>query len=144
MSMTGYWRQDPFASLRALQQDLERVFEQPGRTAASGRFPPVNLWAGPDSVAVTLEVPGVEPDGLELSVKDDVLTVSGAREDVGPEDAAAWHRHERQQGRFRRVIQLPFRVDPERVTARCREGVLEVDLQRPEADRPRRIDIQQH
>lgn len=139
MSMTGMWQFDPFASLR----DLERVFDRRGRTGGGGRFPPVNLWAGTDSIAVTVEVPGIEPDAIELSVKDDVLTIAGERQGSGPDDGKAWHRQERVHGRFHRVVQLPFRVDPEQVQARFRDGVLEIDLQRPETDKPRRIQIQQ-
>lgn len=143
MSMTGMWQADPFASFRELQRDLERVFERRNGVGAAGRFPPVNLWAGENSIAVTAEVPGVESDAIDVSVKHDILTIAGERETAGPEDARAWHRRERARGRFHRVVQLPFRVDPDKVRAQFRDGVLEIDLERPESDRPRRIEIQQ-
>ncbi len=142
--MTSMWRQgfDPFSDVRRLHQQIDRLFGQRG-LAGSGTFPPVNLWAGPDSIALTAELPGVAPDAVDLSVKEDVLTIRGSR--TAPEASAegefSWHRRERAYGDFQRLVQLPFRVDPERVEARFRDGVLEVELHRPEEDKPRRIEI---
>lgn len=130
----------PFGEARRLHNPLDRLFGQrPLATAAS--FPAVNLWAGPDSVAITAELPGVDPGGVEVSLKENVLTLRGSRRPSTEDDDAAWHRRERSHGQFQRLVQLPFRVDPERVEARFSDGVLEVDLKRPEADKPRRIEI---
>ena len=131
---------DPFGEARVPHNPLDRLFGQRPLTTAAG-FPAVNLWAGADSVAITAELPGVDPADVELSVKDDVLTLRGSRRPSTDESDAAWHRRERSHGQFQRLVQLPFRVDPERVEARFSDGVLEVDLQRPEADKPRRIEI---
>ena len=131
---------DPFGELRRLQHPLDRWFGQRPLAAAAG-FPAVNLWAGADSVAITAELPGVDPADVELSVKDDVLTLRGSRRASTDDGEVAWHRRERSHGQFQRLVQLPFRVDPDRVEARFADGVLEVDLQRPEADKPRRIEI---
>jgi HSP20 family protein len=129
---------DPFAALRRLQSEVDRAFGAPSR---AGSYPAVNIWQGPDSVAVTAELPGVLPADIEISVKEDLVTISGTRKP--PESAAevVWHRRERDFGRFSRVIQLPYRVDPDRVEARLQDGVLQVEMHRPEADKPRRIEI---
>lgn len=140
MSMASRLRDGfgPFGEARRLQNSMDRLFGQ--RPSAAG-FPAVNLWAGRDSIAITAELPGVDPADVELSVKDDVLTLSGSRRPSTDDAEASWHRRERSHGQFQRRVQLPFRVDPERVEARFADGVLEVDLQRPEADKPRRIEI---
>ncbi|MCC5888026.1 MAG: Hsp20/alpha crystallin family protein [Gammaproteobacteria bacterium] len=130
----------PFSEVRRLQNSMDRLFGQRPLAAAAG-FPAVNLWTGADSVAITAELPGVDPADVELSVKDDVLTLRGSRRASTDDTEAAWHRRERSCGQFQRLVQLPFRVDPERVEARFADGVLEVDLKRPEADKPRRIEI---
>jgi HSP20 family protein len=129
---------DPFAALRRLQDEVDRAFAAPAR---AGGFPPVNVWQGPDSAAVTAEVPGVDPAGIDISVKEDVLTISGARKPPETGEDTVWHRRERAYGRFSRMIQLPYRVDPDRVEARMQDGVLQIELHRPERDRPRRIEI---
>ena len=56
----------------------------------------------------------------------------------------AWHRRERAYGGFSRVVELPFRVDPDAVRARFINGVLQVELQQPESERPKRIQISTH
>jgi HSP20 family protein len=121
---------DPFALMRRLQQPV----------AARG-FPSVNVWQGADSIAVTAELPGVEPADIDIQVKEDLLTISGERKPAQTEGEVAWHRRERGFGRFSRAIQLPHRVDADTVEARFQDGVLQIELHRPEADKPRRIEI---
>jgi HSP20 family protein len=130
---------DPFAVMRRLQDDVDRAFGSPGR--AAGGFPAVNIWQGPDSAALTAELPGVDPADVDISVKEDVVTISGERKPPQSDDQTVWHRRERSYGRFSRVIRLPYRVDPARVEARMSDGVLQIELHRPEADKPRRVQI---
>ena len=108
--------------------------------ARGGAFPPVNMWQGSDSAALTAELPGIDPGSIDVSVKEDLVTISGERRPPADENAT-WHRRERAYGRFSRVVQLPFRVDPDRIEARMQDGVLQIELQRPETDKPRRISI---
>lgn len=133
------FERDPFSALRRLQDEIERGFAGPGRVAQG--FPAINLWQGPDSAALTAELPGVQAADLEISVKDDVVTLSGERKAPAVGEQGAWHRRERSYGRFSRLIELPFRVDPDRVEARLQDGVLQIELHRPETDKPRRITI---
>ena len=130
--------QDPFAAMRRLQDEVNRAFTPPGTFA--GGFPAVNMWQGTDSAALTAELPGVDPADIDISVKNDIVTITGERK-LAAGDDAVWHRRERAYGRFSRVIQLPYRVDPDHVEARMTDGVLQIELRRPEADRPRRVQI---
>lgn len=130
---------DPYALMRRLQQDLGRSF-QPMQPVAGRGFPAVNIWQGPDSTAVTAELPGVDPADIDIQVKEDLLTIAGERKAPG-EDGQTWHRRERAFGRFSRVVRLPYRVDPAKVEARLENGVLQIELHRPDEDRPRRIEI---
>lgn len=145
----GTWRPDlgrtgwdPFTAMRQLQAEMSRLLDEPGPFMAARAFPPVNLWIGDDSVVVTAELPGLSAEDVELSVEDDTLTIKGERR-IGEQAAeAGWHRRERPHGAFARAIALPFRVDPDQVDARFEHGLLEIELRRPEADRPRRIAIE--
>jgi HSP20 family protein len=130
---------DPFAMMRRLQQDLNRS-AQPAQPMAGRGFPAVNIWQGADSTAVTAELPGVEPADIDIQVKEDLLTIAGERK-APQEDGQTWHRRERGYGRFSRVLRLPYRVDPGNVEARFENGVLQVELHRPDEDKPRRIEI---
>jgi HSP20 family protein len=133
---------DPFAELRRLQNEVNRAFSSVA-SATTREFPLVNLWLGENSVVVTAELPGVEPGAVDISLENDVLTLRGERKPDTP-DSANWHRRERAYGRFTRAVQLPFRVDPDKVQARFSDGVLEIELTRPEADKPRKITVQAH
>lgn len=131
---------DPFAEMRRVQNEMNRIFSGLATTAESG-YPLVNLWLGEDSVVVTTELPGLGPEDVDLTVRQDTLTIQGKVEPTVGGDEVVWHRRERGQGGFARTVQLPFRVDPDAVQGRFENGVLEVELKRPEADRPRKIQI---
>lgn len=131
---------DPFLEMRRMQQEMNQRLA--GMTAATPEFPPINLWAGEESVAVTAELPGLAPGDVDLTVRDNTLTLKGERGSPTTEDEkSVWHRRELSYGSFSRTVQLPFRVDPEQVEARFANGLLEVELHRPEADRPKKIQI---
>ena len=112
------------------------------RPGASREFPPINLWTGQDGVLVTAEVPGVSLDDIDITVHQNTLTLKGKIAPEAPEDVT-FHRRERSYGSFGRTVSLPYRVDPERVEASARNGILTITLPRPEADKPKRIHIKQ-
>ena len=131
---------DPFVELRRMQTEMSRLFS--GFSTATARdFPPINILLGENSVAVTAELPGVTGDDVAISLQEDVLTLEGKRESKVQEANVNWQRRERGYGTFSRAVQLPYRVDPDKVQARFNNGVLEIELQRLEADRPRKIEI---
>lgn len=130
---------DPFAELRRMQGEMNRLFS--GFSAAAARdFPPVNVWLGENSVVVTAELPGVTRDEIGINLQSDVLTLDGARRPPMQQDVK-WHRRERAYGTYSRTVQLPFRVDPDKVAARYENGILEIELEKLEADRPKKIQI---
>ena len=131
---------DPFRELRRLQGEMDRLAGAMDPAAAPGGFPAVNVHAGPDGIALVAELPGVGKDDLEVQVHQDVLTLRGARRPA-TEQPGAYHRRERRSGAFTRTVQLPYRVDPERIEARLENGVLRLSLPRPQEDKPRRIAI---
>jgi HSP20 family protein len=135
---------DPFRDLRRLQGEMERIVGSLAPAgaglAAAGGFPAVNVYGGPDGIAVLAELPGVEKDDLEVSAHGDTLTLRGTRRPAAEEESA-YHRNERRSGTFTRSVQLPYRIDPDRIEAQLENGVLRLSLPRPEEDKPRRIAI---
>ncbi|QYX55691.1 Hsp20/alpha crystallin family protein [Roseovarius sp. SCSIO 43702] len=134
---------DPFAELRQLQSQMNRLFEGGERRQRQndGSWPPVNLWMGDDSVVVTAEMPGLAKDDIDLTVRENTLIIAGKRSAATEDEDAAWHRRERPWGEFSRSVRLPLRVDPDKVEARVKNGVLEVEMGRPDAERPRKIKV---
>jgi HSP20 family protein len=106
----------------------------------TGVFPPVNLTEDEDSFYVRSELPGVEPEAIEISVEGETLTLRGERK-LQTAENVNYHRRERESGRFRRVLTLPTRVNPEAVRATCRNGVLKIVLPKAEEAKPRQIQI---
>ncbi len=132
---------DPFADMRRMQSAMNRLFDgirAPDRPAI---YPPVNFWAGQDSVVMTTELPGLAEGDIELTVKDTMLSIHGTYPEPKEGDGIVWQRRERPVGSFTRSVELPFRIDPERIEARFQNGVLTVEMQRPEEDKPKRITI---
>jgi HSP20 family protein len=134
---------DPFRELRRLQSEMDRVMGSlpaAGGLAAAAAFPAINVYAGQEGIAVVAELPGVNKDDLEIHAHQDTLTLRGTRRPTA-ERNDAYHRRERRSGTFTRSIQLPYRINPDRLEAHLDNGVLRLSLARPEEDKPRRIKI---
>ena len=123
-----------------LQDEMNRVFSRVTDSSPS-TFPAVNVWASQESAVVTTELPGVELEDLDISVVGDVLTIRGARRPEQLGEGDSYHRRERRSGQFVRVVQLPFRAEPDEVSATLKSGLLNITLPRAHADRPRKIQV---
>lgn len=133
-----------FDELSRLQQQVEGLFgwSSPSaiRSLPRGSFPAVNVGQTPEAVDVYLFAPGIDAKSLDISIQQNLLTVSGKRE-VRVEEEANYYRQERFSGEFRRVISLPEDVDPERVQAKYADGIVQIRVERRESARPRQIAI---
>jgi HSP20 family protein len=141
-------RWDPFRDLVRIEDELGRLFGrtfdwvEPFRPGARGSWmPPMDVYETEDEIVATLELPGIEPGDVEVSVEDSTLTVSGKREftsDVKEED---YHRLERRYGSFTRAITLPQTADTDKVQARFDKGVLTVEVPKVERAKPKKIQV---
>lgn len=131
---------DPFTELRQLQTEMNRAFQSAG-VGSAATYPPINLWLGENSLVVTAELPGLSREAIDITVAEDTLTIRGEHTLSANDNELGWHRRERPTGSFSRAIQLPFRVDAERIQARFQDGVLEIEMQRPDKDLPRKVEI---
>jgi HSP20 family protein len=146
--MLGYLRgfdNDLFDQLDRMRRDMDQLFGGwPGsagiRSVASGSFPPINVGASPDQVDVYVFAAGVNPKSLDISLQQNLLSIAGERKTDAPEKAE-FYRRERFNGAFRRAITLPEDVDPDKVEASYRDGVLHITVQRREEVKPRQIEI---
>jgi len=134
-----------FDEFRRIEQEMDDAFGRwavPAgiRSVARGTFPPINVGVTPDEVDVYLFAAGLDPKTLDLSIQQNLLTVTGERQ-VPAKENATYYRRERFGGEFRRVVALPDDVDPDRVEARYRDGVLQVSVRRRESAKPRQIQI---
>lgn len=135
---------DLFDQFRRLENQMGQLFGHApwasGIRATPRAFPPLNVGATPERVDVYLFAAGLDPKGLDLSIQQNLLTVSGVRR-IEANKNAEYYRRERFDGDFRRIVTLPDDVDPERVEAKYRDGVLQITIQRRESARPRQITV---
>ena len=139
MASNPFYGGDPFREMRRIQNEMNRLFHSASSGWAGG-FPAVNVYAGSDGAVITAELPGVREDDLDITVHRDTITLRGERKPQA-ESGSAYHRRERGVGAFVRTFSLPFQVDPDKVEAEMRDGVLRLTLERHESDRPKRIAV---
>jgi len=134
---------DPRGQLARLQREADQPLPRAAGkfTAEAGEFPAVNIWTGDDRAVLTAEIPGVDPKAIELTVRNDTITIRGTREAEKAKDGETHLRQERGAGLFVRSFALPFSVESEEVSAGYKNGILQVALPRAEADKPKRVAI---
>ena len=137
-----YTTYSPWRQMRRMRQQMDRLTNRMGSgLAVAPSYPAMNVWLNEDGAIVTAELPGFDPDALDISVVNDTLTLSGDRcaEETG--EGATYHRRERRCGKFTRSFQLPFLVEGTEVEASFEQGVLKIELPRAEADKPKKIAV---
>lgn len=133
------WDSDPFADLRLLERQMNRLFRDVHSRGTD--YPSLNYWSNDNEAFLEVEMPGVNQNDFELTVADDVVTIAGERKDPLASEQATAQRQERAFGKFSRTLQLPFQVEADKVTARYENGVLRVTLPRREETKSKRIAI---
>jgi HSP20 family protein len=134
---------DPFEALLTLQRALDARIESDWMergTAASGSFPPINIFQKGDDFVAVVELPGVDKNDLEIEAKEDTIRIRG-RKVIAYGEQASVHRRERVSGVFDRTLSVPIRIEPGSIKAEYRDGMLLLFIPRAEADKPRSIKI---
>jgi HSP20 family protein len=103
--------------------------------------PPVDVTAGSGDLVLTLDLPGLTTDDIEIELVDDALTVRGARKRPPLEDGTTWALAERAFGAFERTFRIPRGVDPDSIAATMENGVLSLIVPKPERLQPKRIAV---
>ena len=133
-----------FSTRRELDRVLDRFMTGDAPTAAAVWAPVVDIRETPEAIHVVAELPGLDPEDVEVSIENSVLTIAGEKKhevEEGKEDGA-YHLIERRYGRFERSFTLPRTVDADAISARFENGVLTVSLPKAEAAKPRRVQVE--
>ncbi len=143
MMYRSLFPRDLFAELDRMQREMQQFYElSPSiRGVARGGFPAMNVGGAAKSVEIYAFAPGVDPASIDVQLEKGVLTIAGERKAEAVPERASVHIDERFAGRFRRVVTLPEDVDANAVSAKYRDGVLHISIQRRAAAQPRRIRI---
>ena len=138
-------RWDPWRELAGIERQFDELFGR-GRAGSRGQgsgtwVPALDVHQDGDTMVICADIAGVDPEQVDITVDDDVLTVSGRRDEDRKVEEGQWIRRERVTGQFRRSISLPPGVDPQKVKANAKNGVIEIRVPRPTKSEPHRIEL---
>jgi len=143
------WRNglaDPFQDFESLQEEINRLFDLSRAPEPRGIFertysPAVDVIENQDDFEVLCDLPGIEIGDVEISVAGGVLTLKGERKSGDAHNGSSTYRAEMHIGRFQRTLQLPLPIEPDKVEAVLKDGVLRVVLPKQEQLKPRQIAV---
>jgi len=142
-------RYEPFNLLNQLQREVNRLLdpnragdEEAGHVLAADWAPAVDIKEESQQFVIHADVPGVEAKDINITLENGVLTLKGQRVIEQKEETDQYRRVERVRGTFLRRFSLPDAVNAEKVSAKCKDGVLEVIVPKRESAQPRRIAIE--
>ncbi len=146
MAISRYREPAGLFGLQRLNRILDEAFaglpfSEQGSVITSTWFAPTDVSEDENSLRITMELPGVEPNDVRLSLENNILTIRGEKKQQAEENNERIHRFERTYGMFERTFALPNTVDPERIEARYENGVLNVTLPKAERAKPREIRV---
>ena len=152
--MTTMMRWDPFQDLRSAQDEMAQMTpmlahalglhaRQQGndRAMTTAWAPALDISERKDAYLVTVEVPGVEAEDLDITMEDGLLTIKGERQFTSESSEQQFHRVERRYGAFRRSITLPAQVQADQIEATFDNGVLQIVVPKAEEAKPKRIQV---
>jgi HSP20 family protein len=151
--MTTMMRWDPFQDLRSAQDEMAQMspmlahalglHTQQGnaRATTTAWAPALDISERKDAYLVTVELPGLKPEDLDITMEDGLLTIQGERQFTSESSEQQFHRVERRYGAFRRSITLPAHVMAEAIQASFEDGVLQILVPKAEEATPKRIQV---
>jgi len=145
-------RKSPWQSLMQLQDEMNQLLhgrvpvrkEDDSTVETSDWIPMVDIKEETNKFVLVADVPGVEPDNIEVSVDDGILTIKGHKESESNKEEKNYTRVERFSGSFYRRFSLPDTADLEKIVAKQKHGVLEVSIPKKEHSQSRKINIETH
>ncbi|MBN1576671.1 MAG: Hsp20/alpha crystallin family protein [Chitinispirillaceae bacterium] len=136
------WNLDVGREMERLRRDMDGLFSNYGRTAASATYPLVNVYEDKDKLTVTAELPGMTKEKVSITFSDGLLTIAGAQEAPAVVKNMSAVRRERTEGEFEKTINVPTTIDREKINASFSNGILIVTLPKAEEAKPKTISIE--
>jgi len=142
MSLMKY---EPWGLLEQMRREMDRAMDtrtaEGSSVATSDWVPAVDIKEEKDSFLIVADIPGVDPKDIEVHMENGMLTIKGEKESEKKEEKEGYKRVERTFGSFYRRFSLPDTADPDKITAKSNNGVLEVRIAKHEKVQPRKISV---
>ncbi len=142
------WGIDPWKELERMKSDLDGMLgggtgrSHYGAPKPSMSFPLTNAYENKDDIRVVAELPGLTSDSVNIMFNDGILTIAGKREAPSEVREMSAVRRERSQGDFEKIIEIPVKVESDKISASFENGILTVVLPKAEEAKPRQITIE--
>ena len=111
------------------------------RLSVWNRYPTVDIYDNDESIVITAELPGIDKEDIVIAVKDGVLTLKGERSFDNEVKKEKYYCRERTFGKFERIFRIPAEVDPEKISADYKNGILKINIPKPEKQKPKQIAV---
>jgi len=140
---------DPFRNVAALQDRINRIFDESfTRTddvdddiSMCAWKPTVDIYETDEAIILKAELPGIKKEDVSVEINDNVLTLKGERVEDKEIKEGNYFRKERCFGTFSRAFNLQYRVQPDKIKAKFKDGVLEIEIPKPEKEKPKQITV---
>jgi len=129
-----------FETLERVTREFEDLTNNYSWTGMTGG-PKINLYRGKEGLILTAKVPGIDPKDLDISIVGQTLTVKGEYKQEVDEEKSKFHRKEIKTGSFTRTLELPFKVETDKVEAEFDSGILKIKMPQADADKPKKIAV---
>ena len=127
---------------REMENLWDRFFGDEGWAPAEDGFAPrCNLAETDTYFEVTMDLPGMKAEDVDVELKDGALWISGKIEEQHEDKGKTFHRVERRFGEFQRTLRLPGKIADEGMEANFRDGVLKITVPKAEETKPKRIEV---
>jgi HSP20 family protein len=151
MSLSTWNRNPFFDDFARARDDMDRMLgrflgstmttPESRLTRGEGWLPPVDVSENDEEVMVRTEVPGIAARDIDVTIAGSTLNISGRKDEKEECEQEDFYRCERRFGSFRRVVDLPDSVDPDRVTAEADNGVITIRIAKKPGQRTRRVEV---
>ena len=142
-------RWNPTRDMFSFRHQMNHLFNDVFRPVVRGdeglsmwnQYPTVDIYDSDENIVITAELPGIDKKDIVIDVKDGVLTLKGERFSDNEIKEEKYYCRERTFGKFERVFRLPSDVDPEKISADYKDGILKIDIPKPEGKKPKQIAV---
>lgn len=141
-------RWQPYGAVASLQNSINKLFNDAFSRAnidedfaLSAWKPVVDIFDKEDAIVIHAELPGVKKEDVTIEVKDNILTLRGERSESKEIKEDKYYRKERTFGSFHRAFSLPAAINPDTIKANFKDGILEIEIPKPEEQKPKQVTI---
>lgn len=123
-------------------EDMDKFLEEFNPAMSRGFAPAMDIYQTRDSVVVETPLAGIDPEKVNISIENDVLTVEGQQEKKTEVDEKDYYRKEVKSGSFHRAVSLPTTVEGDQAKAEYEDGIMKITIPKAERAKPKQIKVE--